>query len=165
MYTVCFIYTLMMTQLKQTQPCLVEKQIKSWMRVQGHEWEKGVGEILFCTRQMGDQIDWWGNNSKECTWVLTWKLSRILLTWKTRYWLHSWQCQGIMEDLKLGGDMTISSHWSITNVKKCSRQTGLSCSVLCLVETNMLCFKRWVLFLCTTLFEHGLKNQNYAIFN
>ena len=58
MYTVCFIYTLMMTQLKQTQPCLVEKQIKSWMRVQVHEWEKGAGEILFCTRQMGSQIDW-----------------------------------------------------------------------------------------------------------
>ena len=67
MYTVCFIYTLMMTQFKQTQPCLVEKQIKSWMRVRGHEWEKESGEVLICTRQMGGQIHWRGNSSKECT--------------------------------------------------------------------------------------------------
>ena len=61
-------------------------------------------------------------------------------------------CQGLIQDLNLGGDMNISSHWSITDVKKYCRQIGLLCSILCLVLTNVLYFKRGALFLGTTFF-------------
>ena len=53
---------------------------------------------------------------------------------------------------------------SCINVKKNCRQTGLLCSVLC-VLTNVLYFKRRALFLGTTFFEQGILNKNYVIFN
>ena len=61
--------------------------------------------------------------------------------------------QGLMQDLNLGGDMNVSSRWSITNVKKYCRQICLLCSVLCLVLTNVVYFKTGALFLGTTFFE------------
>ena len=41
--------------------------------------------------------------------------------------------QGLKLNLKLGDNMNVSSRWSITDTKKCFRQIGLLCSVLCLV--------------------------------
>ena len=41
-----------------------------------------------------------------------------------------YQKQGLIQDLNLGGDKIFLSHWSITNVKKYCRQTGLLCSAL-----------------------------------
>ena len=46
--------------------------------------------------------------------------------------------EGLMQDSNLGGNMNVSSCWSITNIKKYCRQIGLLCSVLCLVQTNIL---------------------------
>ena len=41
--------------------------------------------------------------------------------------------QGLIQNLKLGDNMNVSSRWSITDTKKCVRQIGLLCSVLYLV--------------------------------
>ena len=73
-------------------------------------------------------------------------------------------CLGSIQDFNLGCDLNISSSfWSIINVKKYNRQ--VFCVVLCLLQTNMLVFKRWALFLGTAFFEYKLKYKNYAIFN
>ena len=34
-------------------------------------------------------------------------------------------CEGLVQDLNMGGHMNVSSRWSITNVKKYYRQIGL----------------------------------------
>ena len=41
--------------------------------------------------------------------------------------------QGIIQNLNLGNGINLSSHRSITNVKKYCKQIDLSCSVICLV--------------------------------
>ena len=39
-------------------------------------------------------------------------------------------CQGLIQDLNMGGDMHVSSRLSITNVEKYWRQIGLLCCVM-----------------------------------
>ena len=46
--------------------------------------------------------------------------------------------EGLIQDSNLGGNMYVSSCWSIINIKKNCRQIGLLCSVLCLVQANIL---------------------------
>ena len=78
---------------------------------------------------------------------------------------NSSHLQGLIQNLNLGDNTNVSNRWSIMHKRqKNCRQTGLLCSVLC-VLTNVLYFKRRALFLGTTFFEQGILNKNYVIFN
>ena len=60
-------------------------------------------------------------------------LEQFLYRWRRKVQGITCRAFDIWAILNLGGDMNVSSRWSITNVKRYCRQTGLLLSVLVLV--------------------------------